>query len=75
MNFALHHRGSGVVLDVAFPSCCLLHLMLLGNSKTLFSKVLYSVVVSVGHKVLDPEGLSMCLQPIHQPGSVPLDLL
>lgn len=67
MNLALHHRGPRVVLNIALPSA-LWHLEVLGE--TLLPKVLNCVIVRISHEVLEPNGLSVGFQSIHQSCSV-----
>lgn len=72
VDFALHHRRAGVVLNVPFePGFS--HLVMLGEP--LFAEILDSIVISIGHEVLDSNRLGMGFQPVHQAGSVSFDLL
>ena len=43
--------------------------------KSLFSEIFYSIIVCIGHKILDAHILGMSLQPIHQPCTISLHLL
>ena len=72
MNLALHHCGARVVFNVPLPSS-FWHLQMF--SKPLLSKILNCVVVSIGHEILDADGLSMRFQPVHQPCAISFDLL
>ena len=62
VDFTLHHSGSTIIFDETFPAR-LGHLQVL--SKTLLSKVLNSIIISICHKVLDTNSLSMSFQSIH----------
>lgn len=71
MNFTLHHSRSTIVLNISFPSR-FGHLQMF--SKTLFSEVLYGIVISVSDKILNSNVLSVGLQPVHQSCSISFNL-
>ena len=62
VDFALHHSGATVILNISFPPL-LGHLQVFGEA--LLPEVLDGVVVGVGYEVVQGERLRVRLQPIH----------
>lgn len=71
MNFALHHGGSTIVLNISLPSS-FRHLQMFG--KTLFSEVFYSIVICVSDEILNSNVLCVGLQSVHQSSSIAFNL-
>lgn len=72
VDFALHHGRAAVVFDIALPPR-LRHLHVLREA--LLSEIFDGIVISVRHKILDANCLSMGLQSVHEASSVAFYLM